>query len=139
MTPQLTCSSGPSRSTGNRSTSWRPTSTRPEIQRRALRRGSRTIVASSSPGSMPQRRLGKHEILGWQNRLHTRQHNRGGTPEAGLRRRDSPSTTPAPLHRKPNSLPILEGSWLRTRAAPLHLWAGEVGKRRVLAGGEHAG
>src|SRR5215208_3902650 len=40
---------------------------RPEIQRRASRRGSRTIAASSSPGSMPQRRLGRHEVLGWQN------------------------------------------------------------------------
>ena len=42
-----------------------------------------------------------------------------------------------PLHRKPDGLPILEGSWVGARA-PLHQWAGEVGKRRVSAGGEHA-
>jgi hypothetical protein len=42
-----------------------------------------------------------------------------------------------PLHRKPDGPPIVEGSWVRARA-PLHQWAGEVGKCRVSAGGEHA-
>jgi hypothetical protein len=42
-----------------------------------------------------------------------------------------------PLHCKPEGLPILEGSWVGVRA-PSHQCAGEVGKCRVSAGGEHA-